>query len=629
MKFKDFKNMDILEQKEYLKSAWGVNKILVKLESNHESKIVNPLNPATMEKLVNPFTGEDVNCYVNFANPKNDIDFIFFDFDINIHSKILEKDKLIKAVEESISEVITYKEILEEIDPEFDYKGDSLFGISKSNIKDLKSFNEIKQEVKDNIERNRQLEWKNRNLKFKNKQLKIDEKRKRDDYRELNKEYQSLKDEIDNNFEDRKKEKEKELNNYLEELNRVVEIKDNELNELNKKIRAYKNEVKAYENLGIRIPRNNTEKQEGPIQDLELENIISNIQKNIFAESGFKYSKDTIRRYYMATLSNQLIILKGKPGTGKTSIVSKFANAINANYKIIPVQMTWTDKNDLIGYYNPLDQRYNSTDFLEAINEANGNQDKLYFICLDEMNLSRVEYYFAELLSVMELNHSDQIISLHNENLKSLRENLKFYKTLEGYSKEKIFDKELQIEHLLKYNKLNISSNIRFVGTINADETTNDLSPKIIDRSLIIHFEYNQDLKFDTQSTHVKNIYFSPQHINNIKAYQLEEKFESKIAEIKNLLFKINIVLAGRFDSQIKKIFSYYIQHDKKDHFMDDIIMMKVLPKINVSYMKNTDLEYKVLEKLKEILEEFPKSYRTLEDMIESSAAKKIISFWS
>lgn len=69
---------------------------------------------------------------------------------------------------------------------------------------------------------------------------------------------------------------------------------------------------------------------------------------------------------------------------------------------MIPVQSSWTDTQDLIGYFHPTDKTFVPTPFMEALAEASKNSNKLFLICLDEMNLAHVEYYFSELLSARE-----------------------------------------------------------------------------------------------------------------------------------------------------------------------------------------------------------------------------------
>src|SRR5690606_26805898 len=113
--------------------------------------------------------------------------------------------------------------------------------------------------------------------------------------------------------------------------------------------------------------------------------------------------------------TNDLIILTGESGAGKTNLVKSFADAVGGVSKIIPVKPNWTSSEDLLGYYNPLEKKYLSTPFLDTLIEASRNPDVPYFICLDEMNLARVEYYFADFLSLLEERGSLPVIELYSD----------------------------------------------------------------------------------------------------------------------------------------------------------------------------------------------------------------------
>ena len=175
------------------------------------------------------------------------------------------------------------------------------------------------------------------------------------------------------------------------------------------------------------------------------ENILS--LKNKLEDQGYHCNIKVLAQFLLGLNTNQLIILHGAPGMGKTSFVSNIARALGFAYKIIPERPNWIDNQDLTGYFNPVERRYYSTPFLDALCEAKENPQKHYLICLDEMNLAHVEYYFSDVLSSMESGegiplyaHKDQenawkrqeaIMASHNENTvewldaKTDQENLK------------------------------------------------------------------------------------------------------------------------------------------------------------------------------------------------------------
>ena len=97
-----------------------------------------------------------------------------------------------------------------------------------------------------------------------------------------------------------------------------------------------------------------------------------------------------------------ILIMQGMSGTGKTSLAYAFGEFMSNHSVIVPIQPMWKEKSDLVGYYNEFTKRFNETILLQKMYEANYTDD-MYITVLDEMNIARVEYYFAEFLSLLEL----------------------------------------------------------------------------------------------------------------------------------------------------------------------------------------------------------------------------------
>ena len=230
----------------------------------------------------------------------------------------------------------------------------------------------------------------------------------------------------------------------------------------------------------------------------ELENEfwnITNINDEIkyihryISNKGFDYSEELIKNFYLSLKTKPFVILSGISGTGKSKIVELFAKAIGANYKnkrftLIPVKPDWSDATDLLGYRN-IESKFTPGIITSVAYEAMKHPDKPYFICLDEMNLARVEYYFSDILSLMEtrkLNDDGEIIT-------------------ENLLKEVQFGKG-DIEAIDKYGDVYIPENLYIVGTVNMDETTFPFSKKVLDRANTIEFnkvnlKYNFDAILD------------------------------------------------------------------------------------------------------------------------------------
>ena len=229
------------------------------------------------------------------------------------------------------------------------------------------------------------------------------------------------------------------------------------------------------------------------------------------AKYGFlKYDKNILASLYFGLQTEQLILLAGNPGTGKTSLVKALAKSFDFDdAKIIPVQSNWTDKSDLLGYYNPLEKDYVSTPFLDALinfaRQAERNPEKLFIICLDEMNLAHVEYYFAEFLSILQDNNAeitlyserlqkDILYELQNSGFRFDGDKISYEGTpLENLSlleRKYYFELRRLAQMLQNYPaKFSIPHNVKFFGTLNQDETTLDISPKVLDRSYVIRVE--------------------------------------------------------------------------------------------------------------------------------------------
>ena len=271
----------------------------------------------------------------------------------------------------------------------------------------------------------------------------------------------------------------------------------------------------------------------------------------IKARMKYNYDSWKIRMFLSALNTLQIIALCGKPGGGKTTFAEQMANAIGARFHLIEVQNNWTDRSDLLGFYNPTEHNYQSTEFLEAIFEARkeeaelGEAAPLHIICLDEMNLSRIEYYFATFLSLLQRDRDKQIISL--------------------------LPPDINDEKLQRYMKFKVPKNVRFIGTMNMDDTAQFLSPKVIDRSIFIEF----------------NDKIAPAKNNNIQpvdSYFPASQFSTPADEVLELKEQLGEIphISSRTIAYMELMWSIYKKLDttesKNNSFIDLIILTKILP---------------------------------------------------
>lgn len=217
--------------------------------------------------------------------------------------------------------------------------------------------------------------------------------------------------------------------------------------------------------VSIEIDKNGMKTVSRPIVPIDFN--IKNFQ-NDCKSVGLVYSNKLITRFVSSLLTKPFVILTGLSGSGKTKLAQAFVQWIcqeKNQYRIIPVGADWTNREPLLGYPNALKpEEYVKPDsgVIDLIIQANSNPELPHFLILDEMNLSHVERYFADFLSVMESNEE---IPLYAEGT---------------------------VENGVP-SKLKIPANLFIIGTVNIDETTNMFSPKVLDRANTIEFRINNE----------------------------------------------------------------------------------------------------------------------------------------
>lgn len=443
--------------------------------------------------------------------------------------------------------------------------------------------------------------------------------------------------------------KNKELSENITKMEIDSEKKSMHLEELNKSVENLKKEEERLNRLGILNEKTNNKiiKKKLDIKRDEYIDYIRNYLACSYRDNLY-YNKETIEKLYTALSTSQLVILSGSPGTGKTSLIEGFSDAIGANKKIISVQPNWTETQDLIGFYNPIDRKYISTPFLDFLIEARENKEELYIVCLDEMNLAHVEYYFAEFLSKLE--SKDRILELYSEeiyikNKEEIKNQMDFIENRYNITdKDDIFNIEdisifekynelkSQYQNLLKYNhKLTIPSNIRFVGTINKDETTKNLSPKVVDRSLIMEVEkYSEETKqhmienMDVYKENYNKVLNLKSEDFNVNKVEISEKLLSQLKNISNIVNdEFDISLNNRFYKQVSEIVGAGVLDDEE--LLDNIILTKIIPKINV-YIES-DNEEKI-DRFEEAIEGNANSMIAFEKMKLAWQNTEVLTFW-
>lgn len=381
---------------------------------------------------------------------------------------------------------------------------------------------------------------------------------------------------------------------------------------------------------------------------------ISHVQAYLF-DKGIMYRRSVLENFFTLLSTRDLIVLAGDSGSGKTNLVKSFADAIGGKSYIIPVKPNWTGSEDLLGYYNPIEQSYLSTPFLEAILEAEKNPDVPYLICLDEMNLARVEYYFADFLSLLEERTKKPRIPLYSKTESShLVSEAKNFLALINVAKKSLnkegiesFVEILQDEELnrklhdlcgfkdgdslLKYHtrlrkafdsyvnnpsELTLPDNVFFIGAINVDETTHYLSPKILDRAHVVRFvnpllqdwteiESEVEQHKRTGADISKKVFLSIDVFSARQAYpifDLQSPLTEQLVEMtKDYLMPLGVEFGLRTIRQAQNYSNIYqsnFNDISEEYILNNIIMQKILPKLMFDGEKTVDGEQKKSELL-------------------------------
>lgn len=222
---------------------------------------------------------------------------------------------------------------------------------------------------------------------------------------------------------------------------------------------------------GVRPPR--------PPTDVSVYDYVS--------RAGFRFPTEMLTNYLLSLKTKPFVILTGLSGTGKTKLAQLVARyfaggeqADERRWAFVPVRPDWMDNKGLLGFHNVITERYEGARLLRLLLRAQDDLASPYFAILDEMNLSKVEYYFSDFLSCLEsclgAEEEPEKVDLHN----CVRK--------EGEESLHVLDSEGN--RLLVPRQLRIPRNVYFTGTVNVDETTYMFSPKVLDRANTIEFSF-------------------------------------------------------------------------------------------------------------------------------------------
>ena len=230
-------------------------------------------------------------------------------------------------------------------------------------------------------------------------------------------------------------------------------------------------------------------------RSMSLSELCDDIRNFACSRSNLYYEIKTIRLMIAGLASTKLILLQGISGTGKTSLPYMLGKYFQNDATIASVQPSWRDRTELFGFFNEFTRKFNETEVLKRIYEASYNDD-INVIILDEMNIARVEYYFAEMLSILEMPNADE---------------WKIELVPAAW--------ESDPAHLTD-GKPTIPQNVWYIGTANNDDSTFAVSDKVYDRALVINLD-SKGIPFEAPDTKPKFISYS----------YVEELYKKAVAE--------------------------------------------------------------------------------------------------
>lgn len=300
-----------------------------------------------------------------------------------------------------------------------------------------------------------------------------------------------------------------------------------------------------------------------------LEELVEHFRN--FAASKLKlyYTTKMIRLFISALSATKLVILQGISGTGKTSLAYAWGKFIKRDAIIASVQPSWRDRTELFGYFNEFTKKFNETDVLKGMYIA-GYTDDVYVTVLDEMNIARVEYYFAEMLSILEMPSRDEwVIELVPSSWDSDPKKL-------------------------KNGKLQIPGNMWYIGTINNDDSTFAVTDKVYDRAMPIDINDKGQVfePIDTEAMNINSSYLEGLFAEAKQKHPLSDEMEKKINEMDDYVIKhFRIAFGNRIVKQMRDFVATYVECggtevDGVDYYIARKILRK-FEQLNLAYIRD------------------------------------------
>lgn len=310
----------------------------------------------------------------------------------------------------------------------------------------------------------------------------------------------------------------------------------------------------------------------------------------------------TIRSFIAGLASSRLLILEGLSGTGKSSLARYFSEFIGESSYFEAVQATWRDRTSILGYYNDFSKTYNETEFLKRLYQASFKENHVNIMVLDELNISRIEYYFADFLSVLE------------------------------YPVDKWLLKIMQLPYDFETPKhltdgiLKIPANTWFIGTANKDDSTYTITDKVYDRAITIAFDDRNDEFAVTEEVKQVKISFNGltalfnKAISN-KSFGLSEKDRKSFKVLTDFTYDtFDLTFGNRINHQIDLLTPVYVAcGGSKEDALDFMFSRKVVAKLSgrfEDYVKQGLIDLRTLISKTYGADGFPKTVKEINKLL-------------
>ena len=272
-------------------------------------------------------------------------------------------------------------------------------------------------------------------------------------------------------------------------------------------------------------------------QEFTLQDLCRDFRNFACSRMGLYYEEKVIRLLFAGFASTKLILLQGISGTGKTSLPYAMGKFFENDATIVSVQPSWRDRTELFGYFNEFSKKFNETDLLRRVYESSYTDD-INVIILDELNIARVEYYFAEMLSIMEMPDPDE------------------------WKIELVPSSWDNDPKMLTDGKLRIPQNTWYIGTANNDDSTFSISDKVYDRALTINID-NKGVPFEAPDTPPSLISYSSVHAlyeQAVQDYPVDPRYLEMIEDLDTYVIKkFRVAFGNRIMKQLKIFVPVYV----------------------------------------------------------------------